>query len=125
MSKEFEKNKHEYRLIIENCRSAKIGDYVGPNFIIDTAKVGDHYETAVAHTLYNDGDWIVVDKCDTASLAEIMHDRWTEYFKSNTPGTILDIYDNVDKSKRESIFGDSEQNPDWELEDYLKKMLNM
>lgn len=51
-------------------------------FELDTVAVYDrpwNYETAVRHDDFNDGDWIVLDGCDTKEDAEDMHERW--FFK--------------------------------------------
>lgn len=109
MGKKFEKETRNYRLEIENYRGAKVADYVGSNFIIDTAKVGDHYETAIAHTLFNNGDWIVVSQSKTEKAARINHEEMIEQFLRETPDVIHDIYEDIDIAKRESIFGESEQ----------------
>ena len=48
---------------------------------IDTARVTDSahdYETAVSHSAYNDGDWVIVEVYDTEEQARMGHDKWVK-----------------------------------------------
>lgn len=63
-------------------------------FTLDTCLVTDrlwNYETAVKHTGFNNGDWIVLEGCETIEEAEAMHEKWLTILKGN-PETLKDCY---------------------------------
>lgn len=65
----------------------------GYEFQVDTASVSDgahDYETAIAHPLYNDNKWVIVEAYDTIFDAKAGHARWIEKMKNEKPETIVD-----------------------------------
>ena len=62
-------------------------------FTLDTREVYDavwHYETAICHEKYNDGNWIILGGCDTQTDAEKIHNNLVEYFRNNIPPALRD-----------------------------------
>ena len=72
-------------------------DADGAAFVVDTCSIADlkTYETAVKHSRYNDGNWIIVGNYTTREEAERKHKSWTEYFKTNCPCFIEDSHTGV------------------------------
>ena len=69
-------------------------------FSIDTAYVTDRahpYETAIAHTKFHAGDWIILGWRDTKEEAQKFHNEMVAYYTCHGDAVqkIEDVYDNV------------------------------
>lgn len=65
------------------------------DFTLDTALVTDRnwrYETAVEHKDFNDGDWIILDGCNSKELAVEMHDKWLTKLLNEDITELTDYY---------------------------------
>lgn len=62
---------------------------------IDTCSVSDSaqpYETAVKHTHYNGGKWVIVELYDSKQEAQEGHNRWVVTMSANPlPKTLRDV----------------------------------
>ncbi len=55
------------------------------DYTVDTVEVYDRpyrYETAISHTHFNEGRWIVVGYAKDREKAQMVHDFWVGYLKS-------------------------------------------
>lgn len=55
------------------------------DYTIDTCEVYDRpyrYETAISHTHFNEGRWIVVGSAKDRKAAQMVHDYWVHYLES-------------------------------------------
>lgn len=65
------------------------------DFTLDTARVTDRnwiYETAVAHSGFNNGDWIILDGCMSKEQAVEMHDKWLNKLQNEDITELTDYY---------------------------------
>lgn len=78
-----------------NYEQRKVNNTKEGDWEVDTAMVTDRgwiYETAVRHTDFRDGLWIVVEGVNTKEEAFVMHDKWVEFMRGN-PSEIYDAYE--------------------------------
>lgn len=82
-----------------NYEERVVARFDSDEFSIDTAYVTDRehpYETAIAHTKFHAGDWIILGWRDTKEEAQKYHDEMIQFFKDNPDiEHIVDVYDNV------------------------------
>lgn len=82
-----------------NYEERVVARFDSDEFSIDTAYVTDReqpYETAIAHTKFNAGAWIILGWRDTKEEAQKYHDEMIQFFKDNPDiEQIVDVYDNV------------------------------
>lgn len=85
--------------MIGTYEDRKVDRFETDLFTIDTAYVTDRehpYETAIAHTKFNAGGWIILGWRDTKEEAQKYHDEMIQFFKDNPDiEQIVDVYDNV------------------------------
>ena len=65
------------------------------DFTLDTARVTDRnwiYETAVAHSRFNNGDWIILDGCGSKEEAVEMHNKWLNKLQNEDITELTDYY---------------------------------
>lgn len=78
-----------------NYEQRKVDNTKEGDWEVDTARVTDRgwiYETAVRHTDFRGGDWIVVEGVNTKEEAFVIHDKWVEFMRGN-PSVIYDEYE--------------------------------
>lgn len=81
--------------MIGTYEQRKVANFKCDEFEIDTAYVTDrnvHYETAIAHKNFNDGDWITLGWNETKEEARKAHDEWVKYFKEDKCERIIDAW---------------------------------
>ncbi len=82
--------------MIGTWEQRNVANYKNDIFVIDTSYVTDrplHYETAICHKDFNDGEWIVLGWSETVEKAKEYHDKCVKQFTSNPyPVTIEDVY---------------------------------
>lgn len=79
----------------DNYEQRKVDNTKEDAWEVDTAMVTDRdwvYETAVRHTDFRNGLWIVVEGVNTKGEAFVMHDKWVEFMRGN-PSVIYDTYE--------------------------------
>ena len=78
-----------------NYEDRKVDRYEEGNLIVDTCAVTDSdqpYETGVCHTLYNDGDWVIVEMYEDERSAKEGHDRWVKVMTDQVlPSKLEDV----------------------------------
>jgi len=70
-----------FMAMADDYEQRKVSRYEEGAVIIDTAMVTDGkqpFETAVAHPLYNNGKFIIVEAYDTKEDAQKGHDEWVK-----------------------------------------------
>lgn len=81
--------------MIGNYDDRLVGNYKCDKYTIDTCKVFDSgnrlYETALEHTDFNNGSWMIVEKYTTIEGAKDGHERWVEYMGSPNIKVIFDV----------------------------------
>lgn len=83
--------------MIGTYEQRNIANFKNDVFEIDTSGVTDRalkYESAIRHKDFNDNEWIILGWADTKENAEIMHNKFVEYFLSNDVAEITDAYTN-------------------------------
>ena len=86
----------DFVLDIDTYAQRKIDRYEGKDgLMVDTCAVSDSnkpYETAVKHSAYDDGKWIIVELYATKQEAEKGHNKWV---KRMTTGKLPEILRDV------------------------------
>jgi hypothetical protein len=79
-----------------NYEQRKIDRFEGKNgLIVDTCAVSDStqpFETAVQHSKYNSGKWIIVELYSTEEKAQTGHKKWVETMTAKKlPKSLTDV----------------------------------
>lgn len=80
----------------DESRRAKALRYEKNGLVIDTVFAPDtgYYESGICDTRYRkDGEWIIVDECETELQTQKMHNKWIKILTSRKlPNKIKDIH---------------------------------
>ena len=78
----------------KNYKERVVDNYSKNDVIIDTVWVDDSeyvYETGICHPRYNNGNWIIVETCDTIEEAQEGHNKWVKIMTADKlPDKIID-----------------------------------
>lgn len=94
--------------MLDNYDDRKVNRFENEDMIIDTCGVtdGDNpYETAIAHFLYDDKNWIIVESYETIDEAKKGHEKWVKLMIENPPEYLRDCCNSA-ISKFVERFGD-------------------
>jgi len=72
-------------------------NFKSKNFIVDTCFTPDTgcWETGISSANFNECEWIIVDEYESKKEAEIGHEKWIKFMKTN-PKMLTDIH--IDES---------------------------
>lgn len=81
--------------MMNNYEERKVAHYEKDKVTIDTCAVNDAdqpYETAVAHSSYNDANLVIVELYDTKEEAKRGHKKWVKKMTAkNLPKILIDV----------------------------------
>jgi hypothetical protein len=91
-----------------NYNTRRVARYEESGIVISTAYVNDgkkDYETAVLHSKYNNGSWIIVGGYATKEEAQTGHDEWVKIMTAKKLPNYLDDCSNAEISQMAEALG--------------------
>jgi len=81
--------------MLGNYEQRKVYHFEDKDVVVDTCSVTDSedpYETAVSHSDYNGGKWVIVETYATKDLSKIGHNKWVKTMTSKKlPKDLKDV----------------------------------
>lgn len=71
----------DFMSMMGSYEQRKVANYDKDGLVVDTCSVTDSdkmFETAVCHSNYNEGNWVIVEKYDTKCEALDGHNKWVK-----------------------------------------------